>query len=155
MVKREGEVLKVIHVKRFSLETNLGSVLGYLKILIAKLSSIEKIFIDQTGMGEMVVEEARNLGLASVEGITFTMKSKEEMASLLKNVMEKKKLLIPYNPDFLNELNVEQFEITKDGHFKFSHPQGTHDDLFWALALAVYASVQTPLPGKGAAMLPH
>jgi hypothetical protein len=28
----------------------------------------------------------------------------------------------------------------------FNHPQGTHDDRFWVLALAVYAAEQAPSP---------
>jgi hypothetical protein len=28
-------------------------------------------------------------------------------------------------------------------------------DVFWSTALAIYASVQSPLPGTGAIMLPH
>jgi hypothetical protein len=29
---------------------------------------------------------------------------------------------------------------------KFSHPDGTHDDRLWALALAAHATKQTPPP---------
>jgi hypothetical protein len=28
----------------------------------------------------------------------------------------------------------------------FSHPEGTHDDRFWALALAIYAAEVAPSP---------
>ena len=42
----------------------------------------------------------------------------------------------------LNDLNVEKYELTKTGKIIFSHPEGTHDDRFWALALAVYAAEQ-------------
>jgi hypothetical protein len=44
------------------------------------------------------------------------------------------------NERFVAQLNVEKFEITKEGRIKFSHPSGTHDDMFWAFALAVYAA---------------
>ena len=30
----------------------------------------------------------------------------------------------------------------------FNHPQGTHDDCFWATALAVYAAKQASLPSR-------
>jgi len=36
---------------------------------------------------------------------------------------------------------VERFELRKDGAINLSHPGGTHDDVFWSLALAVYATV--------------
>ncbi len=30
----------------------------------------------------------------------------------------------------------------RDGTIGFSHPPGTHDDVFWSIALAVFASVE-------------
>jgi len=69
---------------------------------------------------------------------------------------------IPYVPanrledvDMTAELNIEKYELMKTGHLRFSHPEGVHDDVFWSTALAIYASVQSPLPGRGAVMLPH
>ena len=41
------------------------------------------------------------------------------------------------------QINVESYGVTKDGQILFSHPDGTHDDELWALALAVYAT-RTP-----------
>jgi len=40
-----------------------------------------------------------------------------------------------------SELNVERYELRKDGAIGFYHPCGTHDDVFWSVALAVYATV--------------
>jgi len=48
-------------------------------------------------------------------------------------------LNIPYDRDLLDELKVERYEFTKTGRIAFSHPDGTHDDRFWAAALAVYS----------------
>jgi hypothetical protein len=54
------------------------------------------------------------------------------------------------------ELNVEQWEQSPGSEvYTFSHPEGSHDDRFWAICMAVYASMQAPPPGKGAVMLPH
>jgi len=39
---------------------------------------------------------------------------------------------------------VERFELGKTGKLLFSHPEGTNDDRFWALALAVYAAEKAP-----------
>ncbi|MBS7653442.1 hypothetical protein KEJ13_10005, partial [Candidatus Bathyarchaeota archaeon] len=49
-------------------------------------------------------------------------------------------LHIPYDPDLYHELNAERYELAKTGRIQFSHPEGSHDDRFWALALAVYAA---------------
>jgi hypothetical protein len=56
--------------------------------------------------------------------------------------MVQKRLKIPYDSDLIAELNIERFELTKDGKIRFSHPEGTHDDRFWSLALAVAATRQ-------------
>jgi hypothetical protein len=55
-------------------------------------------------------------------------------------------LHVPYDGELLHELNVERFELGKTGKILFNHPEGTHDDRFWALALAVYAAEQAPPP---------
>jgi ribosomal protein L37AE/L43A len=52
-------------------------------------------------------------------------------------------LHLPYDEELYHELNVER-------KLQFNHPEGTHDDRFWSVALAVYASIQAPLPGVGA-----
>jgi hypothetical protein len=57
-------------------------------------------------------------------------------------------LHVPYDPDLYAELNVERFELGKSGKLLFSHPEGTHDDRFWALTLAVYAAEIVPPTSK-------
>lgn len=49
-------------------------------------------------------------------------------------------LHIPYDLDLFAELNVERYELAKTGKILFNHPEGAHDDRFWSLSLAVYAS---------------
>lgn len=76
-------------------------------------------------------------------GINFTLQKKQEMAQLMRQRMQEGILRIPYDRQLLDELNVERYQLTKAGHIVFSHPEGTHDDRFWALALAVYAAETT------------
>jgi hypothetical protein len=57
-------------------------------------------------------------------------------------------LHIPFDPDLFHELNVERYELGKTGKILYNHPQGTHDDRFWAVALAIYASEQAPPPSN-------
>lgn len=98
-------------------------------------------------------------GIRGVQGITFTIQSKEEMAIILREKMRNQEIKIPYVPtkriddvELTSELNIEKYELLRTGHLRFSHSEGSHDDVFWSLALGVYASVQAPLPGKGAVM---
>jgi len=48
-------------------------------------------------------------------------------------------IILETDPNLLHELG-------KTGKVLFNHPEGTHDDRFWALALAVYAAEQAPPP---------
>ena len=51
-------------------------------------------------------------------------------------------LHVPFDEALYHELNVERFELAKTGKISFNHPEGTHDDRFWSLAMAVYATQQ-------------
>jgi phage FluMu gp28-like protein len=51
-------------------------------------------------------------------------------------------LHIPYDPELFNELNTPTYQLAKTGRIQYSHPQGTHDDRFWATALAVHSVME-------------
>jgi hypothetical protein len=53
---------------------------------------------------------------------------------------------IPLDPNLFNGLNVERYKLSKSGKLLFNHPQGTNDDRFWVVALAVYAVEQAQSP---------
>jgi len=111
--------------------------------------------VDQTGVGEPVLEEIRNQGLRNVEGVKFTVETKEELLTSLKIAMEQNRLAIPYHRQLCEQINEQRYEYSKSGHLQFSHPKNSHDDMLWALSLSCSASTQSPPPGKGAVMLPH
>ncbi len=162
IVEKTANLLRLVHVHRFPLNTEYASVIGYVKSLDDRWQTIRAINADVTGVGGYIVEDMVRSGIQNVTGITFTVRSKEEMATILREKMRSGEMKIPYAPvmkrgdvELTVELNVEKHELMKTGHIKFSHPEGGHDDIFWSAALAVYAAVQTPLPGTGAVMLPH
>jgi phage FluMu gp28-like protein len=162
VVEKQSSLLRVVHVHRFPLHTEYASVIGYIKSLQDRWRTIRAVYGDVTGVGNYIVEDMVHSGIQGVTGITFTVQSKEEMATILREKMRNGEVKIPYVParklediDLTAELNVEKFELMKTGHLRFSHPEGGHDDVFWSIALAVYGAVQAPLPGKGAVMLPH
>ncbi len=162
VVERQGFQLRVVHVHRFPLHTEYASVIGYVKSLQDRWRTIRSVYTDVTGVGNYITEDMSHSGIQGVTGVTFTVQSKEEMATILREKMRNGEVKIPYVPakklddvDLTAELNVEKFMLMKTGHLRFSHPDGGHDDVFWSMALAVLSAVQSPLPGKGAAMLPH
>jgi phage FluMu gp28-like protein len=162
VLQRMGGVLKMVHVHRFPLKTEYASVIGYTKSLQDRWREIRAVYADITGVGGYIVEDMVRSGIEGVNGVAFTVQSKEEMATILREKMRVGEVKIPYvlatkiqDVDLTAELNVEKYELMKTGHLRFSHPDGSHDDVFWSTALAVYGAIQAPLPGKGVAFLPH
>lgn len=162
VAEKSGSTLRVVHVHRFPLKTEYASVIGYIKSLQDRWREVRAVYADVTGVGGYIVEDMVKSGIQGVTGVTFTVQSKEEMATIMREKMRGSEVRIPYVPanrledvDMTAELNIEKYELMKTGHLRFSHPEGGHDDVFWSMALAVYACVQSPLPGKGAVMLPH
>ena len=100
-----------------------------------------KLLVDQTGLGNPIVEHLKELGM-DVEGVTLTDRTKEELLSNLKILMEERKLLLPYDIELHNSINAIEFERTRTGGFRFSKRSGTYDDLGYALALACFAAKQ-------------
>jgi phage FluMu gp28-like protein len=145
----------LVHCYQFPLETAYASVIGYIKALTGKWQNVSKIMVDKTGLGDPIVEDMQHAGLPPVEGVLFSEPKKEEIATIFKQNMVEGNFKLPYDRDVINELNLERFELTKSGKIKFSHPDGTHDDRFWAVALAVAASRMAPPPGRGAVMPPY
>jgi len=141
VVEAKDNVLKLVHMHRFPLRTSYAAVIGYIKTLRDRWL-LNKVLVDMTGVGDYIVEDMKNAGIPGVEGVKFTLETKMKIATHLKELMVEGRLKIPYDPDLIAELNIERFELTKDGKIKFSHPEGTHDDGFWSLALACYASRQ-------------
>ncbi len=154
VIKREDEILKLVYVHQFPLETPYTQVIGHLVRANQKFQ-FRSVLVDQTGVGEPVLEEMQNQGLRNVEGVKFTVQTKEELLTSLKIAMEQNRLAIPYHRQLCQQINEQQYEYSKSGHLQFKHPENSHDDMLWALALAVTTSMQAPPPGRGAVMLPH
>jgi phage FluMu gp28-like protein len=162
IVEKAEQVLRVVHVHRFPSKTEYASVIGYVKSLVDRWQEIRAVYADTTGVGNYIVEDMFRSGIQNVTGVTFTVPSKEEMATIMREKMRTGEVKIPYalanrlqDVDMTAELNIEKYELMKTGHLRFSHPEGGHDDVFWSTALAVFAAVKAPLPGAGAVMLPH
>ena len=162
IVEKQEQILRVNHVHRFPLKTEYASVIGYIKSLQDRWKTVHAVYCDITGVGNYIVEDMVRSGIRGVAGITFSVQSKEEMATILLEKMRGGEMKIPYVPsrkiddvDLTSELNVEKYELMKTGHLCFSHPEGGHDDVFWSIALAVYGAARSPLAstGVGAAVI--
>lgn len=139
VIKKEGELLKLVFLRQFPLETPYSSVIGFIVRAQQKFHFM-KILIDKSGVGEAITEEIKAQGLANAEGQSFTVQSKGEMLGYLKVKMQQGLLKMPYDRRLCEQINEQRFEYTKSGQIKFWHPTGSHDDQLWALALSAWAT---------------
>jgi hypothetical protein len=70
-------------------------------------------------------------------------KFQEEIFSNVKILFEQKQLELPDDLDLTSSLNCITVSRNRIGGYIFDHPPGSHDDLAYALALAVWRA------GKG------
>jgi len=145
VVERWNNKIGLVHCHQFPLKTPYASVIGYTKALCDRFQEVEKVLVDAT-RESYVVKDMQAAGVTQVTPVIFSLQSKMEIAKYLKELMQLKTFALPYDPDVIAELNVEKFELTKDGNVKFHHDEGTHDDRFWSIALAVYASRESEAP---------
>jgi phage FluMu gp28-like protein len=139
--------VRLIHLHRFKLGTPYASVIGYIKALTDRYRTVEAIYVDQTGIGEYVTEDMSTV-VSNTRGVVLTARRKEEVLSHLREQMQTCKLSMPYDSQLIAEIHCEKYELTKDGHTTFSHPEGTHDDRLWALALACMSTRKTESPSR-------
>jgi hypothetical protein len=143
------EKLLLRNLKIFQQPTLYATVLGYIKTLQDRWGGFQKIRVDITREGPSIIADMETAGINNAEGVCFSAQRKSEMASLLKQRMSDHRLFFPlmnwerpYRGDICTELNIERYALRKDGSLGFSHPNGTHDDCFWSIALACYATVE-------------
>ena len=149
VIERLNDKLYLRHLKIFHQPTLYATVLGYLKTLQDRWGGFEKIRVDFTREGPSIIADMGNAGIDNAEGVCFSVPRKSEMASLLKQRMANHQFFYPlmnwerpYRGDICSELNVERYDLRKDGAIGYRHPNGTHDDAFWSIALAVYSTVE-------------
>ena len=134
----ETQKAKLIHMHRFPLETEYASVIGYVKALSSRWQSTRQVCTDVTGVGDFITEEMKRSGIPQTLGIQLTLPSKTDILGNLKQMMQTGKLSIPYDSELVSEISSQRYELLKSGQIQFSHPEDSHDDRLWALALACH-----------------
>jgi len=110
--------------------------------LHAKLK-FKKLVVDSTGIGNPILEHCKELKLPA-EGVTFTSSKQVEVLSNLRTLLELGRITLPDNLELLSNLNCITAKRNRVGGYLFDHASGTHDDLAYALALAVSGSKKVP-----------
>jgi hypothetical protein len=111
----------------------------------------QKIFIDKTGIGDVMMDFMMNvptLGVLSnymqgrIEGIHFGSQMKTTLYSHLQNIIGNKMIHLPHHQDMLDELIFVQYEKTAQSEWvRINAPTGMFDDFPDSLALAMQGSV--------------
>lgn len=114
-------------------------------VRIARAFNASKVTCDETGLGRGIVPLIRKmLPEISIEGITFTLESKEIMVTNVKTLMEQDRLWLQAGDRALQmQIRGIQREKTAMGNSYRYHGE-PHDDMFWALALAAKGGSYTP-----------
>lgn len=115
----------------------------YIKSLI-KRTRATRVTIDQTGLGQVFVERAKNdpeVANISIEGVVFTNPKKEAWATTFKSDLQKNTVHYPRIPDLMRQIHGIQRVKSEAGFYKFS---GKKDDYFWSLCLALYGEGRVP-----------
>lgn len=114
---------------------------------ILKHPKVKRCCIDNTGLGMQLAEEAQDaFGKYKVEAVTFSGKSKEEMAYQLLTAFEDRNVRIPDEQLLKEDLHSIRKITTTAGNIRFdveaSETDG-HADRFWSLALANHAATSS------------
>lgn len=87
VIRRDKDgTLRLVHLKHFKLGTPYASVIGYLKVLNDRFQRIHQNLVDQTGVGDAVVEEAQR-SVPNLEGIMLSAPAKTDVFTHLKMMM--------------------------------------------------------------------
>ena len=119
-----------------------------------------RIAVDQTGMGEAVVEQLQeDLGRSVVEGVLMTGPRRLDAATALREAVEDRRLRIPPGSELRRDLHAVRAEAGPTGAPRLTAERSDtdgHADRFWALALACAAArTTTAAPIEGASAGPR
>ena len=109
-----------------------------------------RIAVDQTGMGEAVVEQMQDAhGKSRVEGVLLTSPKRLAVATAIREALEDGRLRLPANEALRADLHSIKAETGPTGAPRLvAERSGTdgHADRFWALALACAAASEPAGP---------
>lgn len=98
------------------------------------------IGFDRTGVGDAAIELFDTITLP-MEPIVMTNNRKIECVNAVQTMFQTGQLKISSKSPVREQLEMQQVKKSAAGNLIYEHPSGTHDDLFWALAYAVYVSI--------------
>lgn len=110
---------------------------GYQKEKISQMAlryNDALVVIEANSIGDPISEDLSNNGV-NIERFITTERSKRDLIDKLILAIEQRLILFPNIPELIAELEAFSYEIIPSG-FRYSAPDGMHDDCVMALALA-------------------
>src|SRR4030066_284359 len=104
IVQRENDTLKLVYKHEFPLNTSYTEVIATTARANQKFH-LQKLLIDQSGIGEPILEALREQGIQNAEGTTLTQDTKTEILTNLKLTMEQNRLALPYDKRLCEQTN--------------------------------------------------
>ena len=111
---------------------------------IMALLPVARCAIDRTGQGMDTTETLqREFGSSKIEGVNFTMASKEVLAIEVRAGLEEREFLLHNSVKFHKQIHSIKRIATAGGGFRYDSTRDKtgHADSFWAFALANYAVI--------------
>ena len=143
VVEQVGDVLWTRRIETLR-DAPFSEQLAALDAAVERWSPI-RVAVDQTGMGEMWVEQAARAHGSTVEGVLLTAPRRLDVATALRQAAEDRRLRIPADDALRADLHAMRETAGPTGAPRLAAERsGTdgHADRFWALALAVAASAE-------------
>jgi len=106
---------------------------------------IRRLVIDKSSMGLTIYEQLYQEFGDAIEGVQFTLATKETLAVGAKRRLEEAKARIPDTPMIRNSFRSVKKTVTSTGQARFDaehDAQHGHADHFWAFAMAESAAAQ-------------
>jgi len=104
---------------------------------LRKYNNAEAI-IDATGLGDPIFDDLNRLNI-NITPFKITGTSKKPLIENLSLNIQENEISYPEIPELINELNIFEYTTSKKtGHISYSAPEGYHDDIVIALALAIW-----------------
>lgn len=96
----------------------------------------KKTYLELNNQGLPIFDDLIEMGVKNLEGFTTTSSSKPEIINNLINAFASKEIKILNDPIIQTELESFTMVPTSTGKVKFQAPDGFHDDICMALAIA-------------------
>jgi phage terminase large subunit-like protein len=133
----DRKTLRVLEIDRFN-QISWGLQRGRLEQMARKYNP-SLILAESNSIGEPNIEELMRMGLP-VQGFQTTGSTKPALIDGLALAFEQQAIGIPDDPVLINELQAYEMERLPSGNWRYSAPDGGHDDMVISLALAYRAA---------------